>query len=74
MRAIFGEKSKNVSDNSLRVPKGTSGRVINVRVFRRTKGYELSDGSISLVRIFIAQIRKKYKLVIKLPVDMEIKV
>ena len=58
LRAIFGEKSKNVSDNSLRVPKGTSGRVINVRVFRRTKGYELSDGSISLVRIFIAQIRK----------------
>jgi DNA-directed RNA polymerase subunit beta len=42
----------------LRVPKGTAGRVINVRVFRRTKGYELADGSISLVRIFIAQIRK----------------
>jgi DNA-directed RNA polymerase subunit beta len=58
LRAIFGEKSKNVSDTSLRVPKGTSGRVINVRVFRRTKGYELADGSISLVRIFIAQIRK----------------
>ncbi|KAH8042964.1 DNA-directed RNA polymerase subunit beta (chloroplast) [Aureococcus anophagefferens] len=58
LRAIFGEKSKNVSDTSLRVPKGTSGRVINVRVFRRTKGYDLADGSISLVRIFIAQIRK----------------
>ena len=58
LRAIFGEKSKNVSDNSLRVPKGTSGRVINVRVFRKAKGYELSDSSISLVRIFIAQIRK----------------
>lgn len=58
LRAIFGEKSKNVSDNSLRVPKGTSGRVINVRVFRKAKGFELSDGSISLVRIFIAQIRK----------------
>ncbi len=58
LRAIFGEKSKNVSDSSLRVPKGTAGRVINVRVFRRTKGYELADGSISLVRIFIAQIRK----------------
>jgi DNA-directed RNA polymerase subunit beta len=58
LRAIFGEKSKNVSDNSLRVPKGTSGRVINVRVFRKAKGFELSYGSISLVRIFIAQIRK----------------
>tara|TARA_B100000768_G_scaffold115424_1_gene106833 strand:+ start:1645 stop:4893 length:3249 start_codon:yes stop_codon:yes gene_type:complete len=58
LRAIFGEKSKNISDSSLRVPKSTSGRVINVRVFRRTKGYELADGSISLVRIFIAQIRK----------------
>ena len=58
LRAIFGEKVKMFLYNSLRVPKGTSGRVINVRVFRRTKGYELSDGSISLVRIFIAQIRK----------------
>ena len=58
LRAIFGEKSKNVSDSSLRVPKGTSGRVINVRVFRKAKGYEIVDGSISLVRIFIAQIRK----------------
>jgi DNA-directed RNA polymerase subunit beta len=58
LRAIFGEKSKNISDSSLRVPKSSSGRVINVRVFRRTKGYELADGSISLVRIFIAQIRK----------------
>lgn len=58
LRAIFGEKSKNVSDSSLRVPKGKSGRVINVRVFRKAKGYEIVDGSISLVRIFIAQIRK----------------
>jgi len=58
LRAIFGEKSKNISDSSLRVPKGTSGRVINVRVFRKAKGYEIVDGSISLVRIFIAQIRK----------------
>ena len=46
---FWSGRRKNVSDNSLRVPKGTSGRVINVRVFRKAKGFELSDGSISLV-------------------------
>jgi DNA-directed RNA polymerase subunit beta len=58
LRAIFGERGKNISDSSVRVSKGNSGRVINVRVFRRTKGYEFVDGSISLIRIFIAQVRK----------------
>jgi DNA-directed RNA polymerase subunit beta len=58
LRAIFGEKSKNVSDSSLRVPKGHSGRVLHVRIFRRTKDYEIGNESISLIRVFIAQIRK----------------
>jgi DNA-directed RNA polymerase beta subunit len=58
LRAIFGERGKNVSDSSIRVSKGNSGRVVNVRVFRRTKGYDFVDGSISLIRIFIAQVRK----------------
>jgi DNA-directed RNA polymerase subunit beta len=58
LRAIFGEKSKNVSDSSLRVPKGHSGRILHVRIFRRTKDYEIGNESISLIRVFIAQIRK----------------
>jgi DNA-directed RNA polymerase subunit beta len=58
LRAIFGEKSKNVSDSSLRLPKGHSGRVLHVRIFRRTKEYEVGNESISLIRVFIAQIRK----------------
>jgi DNA-directed RNA polymerase subunit beta len=58
LRAIFGEKSKNVSDSSLRLPKGHSGRVLHVRIFRRTKEYEIGNESISLIRVFIAQIRK----------------
>ena len=58
LRAIFGEKSKNVYDSSLRVPKGHSGRIIDIRIFRKTKDYEILNDSISLIRIFIAQIRK----------------
>lgn len=58
LRAIFGEKSKNVSDSSLRVPKGHSGRVLHVRIFRRSKEYEMGTDSISLIRVFLAQIRK----------------
>jgi DNA-directed RNA polymerase subunit beta len=58
LRAIFGEKNKNVSDSSLRVPKGHSGRVLNVRIFRRTKDYEIGNDSISLIRVFLVQIRK----------------
>jgi len=58
LRAIFGEKVKNVYDSSLRVPKGISGRVINVRVFRNGIDYEFEEKAISLVRIFIAQRRK----------------
>jgi DNA-directed RNA polymerase subunit beta len=58
LKAIFGEKTKRVWENSLRVNNGHGGRVIDIRLFKREKGYELSTNSISLIRIFIAQIRK----------------
>ena len=58
LKAIFGEKTKRVWENSLRVTHGRGGRVIDIRLFKREKGYELSNNSISLIRIFIAQIRK----------------
>ena len=58
LRAIFGEKIQKVWDSSLRVPPGGFGRVIDIRLFKREKGYELAINAISLVRIFIAQIRK----------------
>ena len=58
LKAIFGEKTQNVWESSLRVPPGGFGRVIDIRLFKREKGYELSNNSISLIRIFIAQIRK----------------
>jgi DNA-directed RNA polymerase subunit beta len=57
LRAIFGEKNKNVKDSSLRVPKGHSGRVLHVRIFRSTTTHKFND-SISVIRVFIAQIRK----------------
>jgi len=58
LKAIFGEKTKRVWENSLRLNNGYGGRVIDIRLFKREKGYELSAKSISLIRIFIAQIRK----------------
>lgn len=61
LRAIFGEKSKNGYDSSLRVPKGIKGRVINIRIFRNRPDYEFGQEDISLVRIFIA-LRRKIKI------------
>ena len=58
LRAIFGERHKTLVDSSLRMPKGSSGRVINVRIFRSNTDYEFDRDSISLVRVFIAQRRK----------------
>ncbi len=58
LRAIFGEKARDVKDNSLRVPHGESGRVIAVRVYDREKGDELPPVSNKVVRIFIAQKRR----------------
>lgn len=58
LRAIFGEKARDVRDNSLRVPHGEGGRVVDVRVFDREKGDELPPVANKIVRVFIAQKRK----------------
>lgn len=58
LRAIFGEKAREVRDTSLKVPHGESGTVIGVKVFSRENGDELSPGVLKLVRIYIAQKRK----------------
>jgi DNA-directed RNA polymerase subunit beta len=58
LRAIFGEKAREVRDTSLKVPHGESGKVIGVRVFDRDEGDELPPGVNRLVRVYIAQKRK----------------
>jgi DNA-directed RNA polymerase subunit beta len=58
LRAIFGEKAREVRDTSLKVPHGESGTVIGVRTFARDDGDELSPGVNELVRVFVAQKRK----------------
>jgi DNA-directed RNA polymerase subunit beta len=58
LRAIFGEKVREVRDTSLRVPHGENGKVVDVKVFYRDNGDELSPGVNKLVRIYVAQKRK----------------
>ncbi len=58
LRAIFGEKSREVRDTSLRVPHGESGIVVDVKIFTRENKDELSPGVNKLVRVYIAQKRK----------------
>lgn len=58
LRAIFGEKAREVRDTSLRVPHGEYGRIIDVKVFSRENGDELAPGVNRLVRCYIAQKRK----------------
>jgi DNA-directed RNA polymerase subunit beta len=58
LRAIFGEKAREVKDTSLRVPQGERGKVVEVKVFSRSEGAELSPGVNQLVRVSIAQKRK----------------
>ncbi|HEY3502549.1 MAG TPA: DNA-directed RNA polymerase subunit beta [Actinocatenispora sp.] len=58
LRAIFGEKAREVRDTSLKVPHGESGTVIGVRTFSREDGDELSPGVNELVRVYVAQKRK----------------
>ena len=58
LRAIFGEKAREVRDTSLKVPHGEGGVVVDVRVFSRENGDELSPGVNKLVRVYIAQKRK----------------
>ncbi|MGW2151888.1 DNA-directed RNA polymerase subunit beta, partial [Nonomuraea bangladeshensis] len=58
LRAIFGEKAREVRDTSLKVPHGKAGKVIGVRVFSRDEGDELPPGVNELVRVYVAQKRK----------------
>jgi len=58
LRAIFGEKAREVRDTSLKVPHGETGRVISVRTFSRDAGDDLSPGVNELVRVYVAQKRK----------------
>ena len=58
LRAIFGEKAREVRDSSLRVPHGERGIVVDVREFSRESGHELPPGVNQLVRVYVAQKRK----------------
>jgi DNA-directed RNA polymerase subunit beta len=58
LRAIFGEKAREVRDTSLRVPHGESGKVVDVKVFSREQGDELPPGVNQLVRAYVAKKRK----------------
>ena len=59
LRAIFGEKAREVRDSSLKVPHGESGKVINVKLFRRSDGFDdLPPGVNDLVRVYVASQRK----------------
>jgi DNA-directed RNA polymerase subunit beta len=58
LRAIFGEKAREVRDTSLRVPHGEAGKIVDVKVFTRENGDELAPGVNQIVRVYIAQKRK----------------
>jgi len=58
LRAIFGEKAREVRDTSLKVPHGETGKVIEVKVFSRDEEHELPPGVNQLVRVYVAQKRK----------------
>nr|WCH57122.1 RNA polymerase subunit beta [Hypnea musciformis] len=58
LRAIFGEKARDVKDTSLRLPNAARGRVVNIKVFTRQKGDELPPGTNAMIRVYVAQKRK----------------
>jgi len=58
LRAIFGEKAKEVRDTSQRMSNGKHGKVVGVKVFSRANGHELKAGVIMQIQIFVAQMRK----------------
>nr|WMP12261.1 DNA-directed RNA polymerase subunit beta [Laurencia verruciformis] len=58
LRAIFGEKARDVKDTSLRLPNAAKGRVVNVKIFKRHNGDDLPPGTNSIIRIYVAQKRK----------------
>jgi len=58
LRAIFGEKAKEVRDTSQRMSNGKHGKVVGVKVFNRASGHELKAGVIMQIQVFVAQMRK----------------
>jgi DNA-directed RNA polymerase subunit beta len=58
VRAIFGEKATQYRDSSLRLPHGKYGRILEIKIFTKETGHELSVGSVMFIRVFLAQIRK----------------
>nr|YP_010198989.1 RNA polymerase subunit beta [Hydropuntia urvillei]UAD88438.1 RNA polymerase subunit beta [Hydropuntia urvillei] len=58
LRAIFGEKARDVRDTSLRLPNATKGRVVNIKIFKRQKGDDLPPGTNEIIRVYVAQKRK----------------
>ena len=58
LRAIFGEKAKDVRDSSVRMNGSTPGKVVDVRIYTREQGHELKSGVLMQIKIFIAEMRK----------------
>ena len=58
LRAIFGEKAKDVRDTSLRMPNGKHGKIVGIKVFSREEGHELKAGIIKQIQVYVAQLRK----------------
>jgi len=58
LRAIFGEKAKEVKDSSLRLPHGERGKIVAVKIFRKDLGDELATGVYEMVEVLVAQLRK----------------
>ena len=58
LRAIFGEKAKDVRDTSVRMSGATTGKVIDVRIYTREQGHELKAGVLMQIKIFVAEMRK----------------
>jgi DNA-directed RNA polymerase subunit beta len=73
LRAIFGEKAREVRDTSLKVPHGEAGTIVDIKIYTRDNSDELSPGVNKVIRVYIAQ-KEKYQLEIKCLDVMEIKV
>jgi len=58
LRAIFGEKARDMRDTSLRLPNAAKGRVVNIKVFTRQRGDDLPPGTNAMIRVYVAQKRK----------------
>ena len=58
LRAIFGEKAKDVKDTSLRLPHGERGKIVEIKIFEKDKGDELSAGVYKMVEVSVAQLRR----------------